>query len=373
MKNKCLVVSANNNLVTFKATLLAVKNNFENNEQKISSIVIIRTIRGENPDNISYYKTLCDEIFPYYENYSEKKIDSNSMYLSMLPIVFRELLTVWNPKDIIVDLTNGTKSYTDFVYLACTLLDIQTIFRVSIDHEYYNNSDNNSNQLKVNMESILSQSQVRKFVNKTYAEYIYYYNEVKEISEWIRNLYGERTSLDFFEQMLKSFEKYAAGDYQDSINTLSTSMENLIGKSLQELQKCFDRTTWDWLNGYGQFSTRRQNNSAQNNRIVSLGSMSRDFGNIMTRANKIISGVSDISTQAYDNAVACRDPNIDKLAPIVAIGHALQAMAMIRNYNAHGSNYSRENGTIHDARFQIDIMLFILHKMAECELLRGDS
>ena len=101
--------------------------------------------------------------------------------------------------------------------------------------------------------------------------------------------------------------------------------------------------------------------------------MSRDFGNIMTRANKIISGVSDRSTQAYDAAVSCRNPNINKLAPIVAVGHALQAMAMIRNYNAHGSTHSRENGTIHDARFQIDIMLFIFHKMAECELLRGDS
>lgn len=370
MERKCLVISANNNLDTFKATIIAAREYFETSSQIISAVLVIRTIEGENTDNALKYKALCDEIFLNYKDYNEKKIDSSDMYLTRLPIVFRELLSSWEPNNIIVDLTNGTKSYTDFIYLACTLLDIRTIFRVSIKPEYYRNPNNNSS-FEVTMECILSQKQVRSFVNKTYAEYIYYYSEVKELAEWIKGLYGEQMSLHFFRQMLNSFEKYAAGDYQDSINTLSTITEGLMTELLQKLQGYFDSTTWDWLNGNGQFSRRQQNNRSLN-AISSLGSMSQSFGNIMTRANKIISRRTDASTQAYDNAVSNRNPNINKLAPIVAVGHALQAMAMTRNYNAHGSIYSIDNGTIHDARFQIDTLLFILHKMAECELLRGE-
>lgn len=369
MKKKCLVIAANNNLITFKATLLAASQNFETEEQKVSSIVIIRTTKGENPISALEFKPLCDQVFPNYEGYLERRIESGDLYLTRLPILFRELLYSWDPEDIIVDLTNGTKSYTDFVYLACTLLGINTIFRVSIAREFYNNPDKTEGYLAVHMESILTQNQVRSFVNKTYAEYIYYYSEVRELSEWIRGLYGEHVSASFFRQMLNSFEKYASGDYQECILGLSTATEGLIDRLLNRLQNSFDSITWDWLNVKGQFSVRQY----QNSNIVSLGSLSRNIGNIMTRANKIITGSTDRATQAYDEAVNnCRNQNIYKLKPIIAAGHSLQAMTVIRNYNAHDSSIDSDNATIHDARFQIDTVLFVLHKMAECELLRGE-
>ena len=308
MTKKCLVISANNNIITFKATLLAVKKYHSINQETISSIIVIRTIDGEDPSNIAHYKAECETVFPEYDNYNEKRIETANQYLSKLPVIFRELLSQWDPGDIIVDLTNGTKSYTDFVYLACTLLDIRTIFRVSINREYYNNPNDSTDYLNLNMESVLSQSQIRSFVNKTYAEYIYYYNEVKELTDWFQSLLGEKLSRYFFEQMLNSFEKYATGEYCDSIINLSTMTEELLKHILDKLKDCFDTKTWEWMNSTGEFAlNNRKTNSG--NKVISLGSLSRDLGNILTRANKIITNTIDVSTQAYDKAIKVRKPS----------------------------------------------------------------
>lgn len=368
MLKKCLVISANNNIKTFKATLLAIKRYYLEKQEYISSIVVIRTTDGENISNISNYKSECDSVFPMYEDYSEKKIESSSLYLTKLPIIFRELLSLWDPKNIVVDLTNGTKSYTDFVYLACTLLDIQSIFRISISREYYNDPNASTDYLCLNMESVLSQDQIRSFVNKTYAEYIYYYSEVKELSDWFKRLLGEHMSVYFFKQMLNSFEKYAVGEYRECIVNLSTMTEELLKHVFAKLEACFDNITWDWLNGKGIFDRSNGNNR---NKMVTLGSLAFDLGTILTRADKIISNNQDKATQAYDEKVSERNGNIYKLAPVVAVGHALQSITLIRNYSAHGSKYSKDNNTIHDARFQIDVILYVFHKMSECELLGG--
>lgn len=220
------------------------------------------------------------------------------------------------------------------------------------------------------MESILPQNELRGFVNKTYAEYIYYYSEVNELAKWIEVFIGEQNSHEFFNQMLNAFEKYSNANYKDCIIDLSTLTEHLIKEVLDALKNQFDQECWDWLTGNDSYKRKHSKNS--NSRSVSgLGTLAHKLGNILTRANKIISNVEDNATRLPEVSTIRQNPNIYKLAPIIAAGHALQSMAMIRNYNTHGSRYSNQNNTLHDARYQIDVVLYIFHKMSECELLGG--
>ncbi len=370
--DKCLIIAANNNILTFKATLIAIRNKWESKESRIKTIVIIRNLSDESKEKIALCKQICEELLPKHEEYIEKRVTSNNEYSVKLPIIFRDILVNFSEKGIVVDLTNGTKTFADFAYLACTLLNIENVFRVKIPKEVYKNQNIEENErLTINKEIVLSREDLRNLVNKTYSEYIFYYKEIEQISEWIPKLCLDFDSNRFIEKMLSIFRKYISNDYEGCIINLSMEMEYILEKALDALSQKFNYNTWNWLIGNDSFQRERNQNNI--NRVQSLGTKAHTLANILNRANKIITQVNDNSTNLPEVDEIRKNVNIKKFAPIIPIGYTLQSMTIIRNFSSHTNKYSLHNRTINDAQYQINAMLYVLKKMKSCELLGGEN
>lgn len=185
--------------------------------------MLIRTLSEEEKKTPTLCKEKCESILPYHDQYEEKRIKTINDYYVDIPILFKDLVDEFSSENIIIDLTNGTKTFTDFAYLACTLLDINNVFRVKINREVYENkSIDTYKQVSINNEIVLSRDDLKSFINKTYSEYIFYYKEVEEIAKWIPKLSSKLDSKKFMELMLNVFEQYVNKNYDGSIIKLST-------------------------------------------------------------------------------------------------------------------------------------------------------
>lgn len=136
------------------------------------------------------WRGLCDTILVGESEYHEYPITNAANLVTVLPAMLRQILVARNATrdSIIVDLTNGTKTWCDFVYLVCTLMQISKIFRVRVPKEAFTlpYSQVDLEMLQVQLEPILNADDLRRLVRSIYSEYIYYLHEVTMLIDWAK-------------------------------------------------------------------------------------------------------------------------------------------------------------------------------------------
>lgn len=352
-----LIIMGNRNVNTFANTLRAVTKQWG-----AKSICATHLIRLKSENEMPDWRGLCDILLEGESEYHEYPITDATNLATTLPNMLSQILMRVSTQDsIIVDLTNGTKTWCDFVYLVCTLMQISKIFRVQVPKEAftlpYNQVD--LEMLRVQLEPILNASDLQRLVRSTYSEYIYYLQETTTFTEWAKA--DTLIRLDFanlYERLLKAFEHYMRENFDACIVSVATILEELLDETLRILGERF-----------GSLWTALINNNLPQN---SLGSKAHTLGQACTRVNHLISGVENGFTQSTEGKALKAREETFAFTPLIPVGMHCQSLAMIRNFSGHGSRYSSALQSEVDARQMLHGVLYILGKIRACTLFRGN-
>lgn len=353
-----LIIMGNRNINTFANTLRAVTKQWGAN-----SVCAVYLIRLKSENEMPDWRGLCDTIFVGEPEYHEYPITDATNLVTVLPAMLHQILVGRDATrdSIIVDLTNGTKTWCDFVYLVCTLMQISKIFRVQVPKEAFTlpYSQVDLEMLQVQLEPILNADDLRRLVRSTYSEYIYYLQEVTMFTDWAKS--DSILCLDFanlYERLLKAFEHYMRGDFNACIVSVATVLEEILDEILRVLKDRFGSLWAALIN----------NNFPQN----SLGSKAHTLGQVCVRINYIVSGIENGFTKsAAGNALKARQETF-AFTPLIPIGMHCQSLGMIRNYSGHGSRYSSALQSEVDARQMLHGILYVIGKIRACTLFRGN-
>ncbi|WP_156525320.1 hypothetical protein [Chloroflexus islandicus] len=352
-----LIIMGNRNVNTFANTLRAVIKQWG-----AKSIYAIHLIRPKSENETPDWRGLCNTLLGGAYEYHEYPITDATNLATTLPSMLSQILAKEKTnKSIIVDLTNGTKTWCNFVYLVCTLMQISNIFRVQVPKEEFMLPYNQVNleAIQVQLEPIPNTSDLQRLIRSTYSEYIYYLQEVTTFIEWAKT--DSLIQLDFaklYERLLKAFEHYMRGDFDACIVSAATILEEILDETLRLLASRFGSLWMALIN----------NNSPQN----SLGSKAHTLGQACTRVNQLISGIQNGFTQSIEGRTLRTLKETFDFAPLISVGMHCQSLAMIRNYSGHGNRYSSALQNEVDARQMLHGVLYILGKIRACTLFRGN-
>jgi hypothetical protein len=356
----CLVIAGNRNVNTFANTLRAITNHWEN--PIVETVHLVR-IESSEKEEMPDWRKLCYTLLPKLSEYYETAVPHVGAYATILPRLFRRLLIEQNisPAFIIVDMTNGTKTWCDFVYLVCTLMQVTNLFRVKVPKEFYSipYEEVDTTLLTVQFEPFLELNDLQRLVRSTYSEYIFYLKEVTEFVSWVRTESSLRLDSEhLYERLLKAFEHYMRSNFDSCIVSVATILEEILDEMFRILAHRFG-SHWMIL---------------INNRLPanSLGSKSHTLGQICIRTNYLISGVENSFTKSTQGQSLKKLKETFELASLIPVGTLCQSLAMIRNYSGHGNPYSSFLQTETDARQMLHGILCVFGKMQICRLFRRD-
>ena len=355
-----LIVAGNRNIDAFANTLRAGTNHWR--DPCTETVHLIRTKTGEDKDMPDWRK-LCYDLLPSLSEYNEVAIPNTTAYATVLPRLLRQLVTDRNiDRDLIlVDMTNGTKTWCDFIYLICTVMSITNIFRVKAPKEVYSIpfKDVDVELLAVQFEPVLGQDALQRIVRSTYSEYVFYLREITEFVDWIRM--GSCIVFDhnqLYERLLRAFEHYMRANHDACIISIATVLEELLDEMFRIMEHRF-RSHWIVL-----INNRRPSSS--------LGSKAHSLGQACTRINYLVSGIENGFTRSQQGQSIKKLKETSEFAPLISVGMFCQSLAMIRNYSGHGNPYSAQLQTETDARQMLHGILYIFGKMRICKLFGRD-
>ncbi|MCL0094451.1 hypothetical protein M1N58_00935 [Dehalococcoidales bacterium] len=355
-----LVIAGNRNINTFANTLRAVTNYWRN--LTLEAVHLVRFGSSEK-EKMPDWRGLCYTLLSKLPEYHEVVIPDITTYATVIPRLFRQLLIEQNiaPDSIIVDMTNGTKTWCDFVYLVCTLMQVTNLFRVKVPKKFLNYpyEEVDVKLLTVQFEPVLKLNDLKWLVRSTYSEYIFYLKEVTEFVNWMRT--ESSLTLDserLYERLLKAFEHYMRSDYDSCILSVATILEEILDEIFRIMGHQFGEL---WM-------------TLINNRLPanSLGSKAHTLGQACIRINYLVAGVENSFTKSTQGKSFKELEKTFEFAPLIPIGNHIQSLAMIRNYSAHGIPYSSFLQTETDARQILHGVLYIFGKMRICRLFRRD-
>lgn len=353
-----LVIAGNRNVNTFANTLRAVANYWKN--PTVEAVYLVR-IEFNKKEEMPDWRKLCYSLLPRLSEYYEVAIPDVTAYATVLPRLFRQLLIERNitHDSVIVDMTNGTKTWCDFVYLVCTFMQVTNLFRVKVPKEVYSRpyKDIDVELLTVQFEPVLKLNDLQRLVRSTYSEYIFYLKEVTEFINWVRTessliLDPER----LYERLLKAFEHYMRANYDSCIVSVATILEEILDEVFRIMEHQF-----------GSYWMVLINNHLPAN---SVGSKAHTLGQACTRTNYLIAGIENSFTKSTQGQSLKKLKETFEFAPLIPVGMLCQSLAMIRNYSGHGNPYSSFLQTETDARQMLHGILYMFGKMRICRLFR---
>jgi len=352
-----LIIASNNRLNTFGNSIRRYSSSFKD----INHIFLLRTTDKESqkPPN---WKSVCENYFPELEAYSEIKIKSAQEYPEKIPMFFnKEIFNAHiDTKNVLIDLTNGTKTWCDMVSLICTLSQINNLYRIKVPKEEFNTpyEDLGIGKIELSKEPVLDGNKIRKYANLTYSEYIFFLNEILTFKKWISesSLINEKQKDEIQVLLMSAFELYVNGNFQSSIVKSGTFLEEFLEQILEKIKQLFPRE-WNILTNNHSYG-------------VTFGSKARALGIICTRTDYIVSGVNNGFTQSSGGSILKNNSDVRKLSPIIPIGTICQSLGYIRNFSSHGSPDKEALRTDLDARQFLLSILYILGKIKQCEILR---
>ena len=353
-----LVIAGNRNVNTFANTLRAVTNYWK--DRTVEAVHLIRIESGKK-EEMPDWRKLCYSLLPGLSEYHEVTIPDVTTYATVLPGLFRQLLIERNvtPGSIIVDMTNGTKTWCDFVYLVCTIMQVTNLFRIKAPKEVYSQPYENVDVevLTVQFEPVLKLNDLQRLVRSTYSEYIFYLKEVTEFVNWVRTKSSLMLNPEhLYERLLKAFEHYMRSNFDSCIISVATILEEILDEVFKIMEHRF-RLHWMVL---------------INNRLPanSIGSKAHTLGQACIRTNYLIAGIENSFTKSAQGQSLKKLKETFEFAPLIPIGTLCQSLAMIRNYSGHGNPYSSFLQTETDARQILHGVLYMFGKMRICRLFR---
>ena len=136
----------------------------------VYSIFLIR-IKSINRKELPDWRSLSFNLLPDLSSYQEIVVSDVNGIATILPQHFRSLLIEQNisQDSIIVDLTNATKTWCDFIYLVCSFMQISNLFRVKAQKEVYDIPYGQVDiaSLNVEMEPILKLDDLQRIARLT--------------------------------------------------------------------------------------------------------------------------------------------------------------------------------------------------------------
>jgi len=353
-----LIIMGNKNINTFANTLRGIEKHWKNSP--IEAVYLFR-IESDTNERILDWRELCYDLLPRLSRYCEIIIPDNATYATAIPRLMRQLFIEQNINQdfVIVDMTNGTKTWCDFVYLVCTLMQVTNLFRIKAPKEVYDLPYEmvDVSSLNVYFEPVLELEDLQKLIRSTYSEYTCYLKELTEFVNWVR--FESSLTLDsgyLYERLLNAFEHYMRLDYSACIVSVATVLEEILDDIFKVMEKRFAQSWMPLIN----------NNPPAN----SLGSKAHTLGQACIRANYVIAGVENNFTKTIEGESLKKLQATFDFAPLIPTGTLCQSLAMIRNYSGHGNPYSSSLQTETDTRQILHGILYLFGKMRICKLFR---
>lgn len=226
---KQLILSGNPNLDTVRGAVYFANQEFEGEIERVHFLDTDTSLRKDGNTIEGERNDLVRKYIPDAQLVSTR-ISFSDMHLS-IPRILSQELKLYERDQIIVDLTNGTKSISSVLYASASLSKISRLFFLNTSPDKRDlppedlESEDYSTKILPALENI---GEIGKY---SYFEIVYYLERVGELSAKF-----EETSLDddYLEQgmvsdLQQAVRSYFRGDYSQCIQKVGQIMEAFSG------------------------------------------------------------------------------------------------------------------------------------------------
>lgn len=348
-----IIIFGNRKENTFGNTLRAIKKEWPNVPER--HLHVFEVVDNATSDPSPNWQHIGRKIFSPYPFYHDVPIEQDAELPKSLAKILNELTINSNvtTANVFVDLTNGTKTWTELVYLTCTLMQIDNLFRVRVNREYFNTPymDVPLNQIEIIKEPTLERGQLKELSRSVFSEYIFFLEEGYRFTEWLDNKSKLKIPVSSLRPDLRSlFVHFIQRNYGDCIVNIGKMLELILAHVITFLADYFRPNIWE------QITNSKKVNIGLGGQAILLSEAGKTFEKCLPNAPH----PPKEPTISYETAI--------QMIPMIPIGHYCVALSKMRNFSAHEGGHNHLLQKEIDARQMIHGLLYILGKLQECKI-----
>lgn len=223
-----LILSGNPNLDSIRSVVYFANEEFEKSIKKVHFLDNEESLRNEEGESIEAERNeFVRECIPDVR-VTSTLISRSNMHLKIPQILSKEL-EVYDRDDIVVDLTNGTKSISSVLYASASLSKIPNLFFLSITPDKRSDPPQSLDDENYDVEDLPALENIGEIGKYSYFEIIYYLERTVELTSEI-----DRTSLtdDYLKrgmeaELQRGVRNYFREEYAQCIQKIGQVMEAL--------------------------------------------------------------------------------------------------------------------------------------------------
>ncbi|MEM8641528.1 MAG: hypothetical protein AAGG51_22335 [Cyanobacteria bacterium P01_G01_bin.54] len=346
-----IIIFGNRKKDTFGNTIRAIKKKWPDVSER--HLHVFEMLDSNTQEELPDWNQIGRDVFsppPFYHNVP---IREHTELPKLLAKVLNDLIARSNitANNLFIDLTNGTKTWSELVYLTCTLMQLHNLFRVKVTSKYFNTpySQVPLEEIDIIEEPTLERYQLKELSRSVFSEYIFFLEEGYKFTEWLDHKSKLKISASSLKKDLRAlFVHFIQGNHTDCIVHSGKVLELILGQIIEFLENFFPSGVWGKI-------TKNTKGRELGKKAEVLSQASREFESCLSK-----------STYSNNNLVSQEDAK--RMIPILPIGYYCKALSRIRNFSAHSGDRNHLLQSEIDARQMIHGILYILGKLQECEV-----
>lgn len=332
-----LILSGNPNLNSIQNVVYLANEYFDQCIEKVHFIDNEHTLRDREGGKIEAERNNFVRECISGVQVTSTQISLSKKHLRIPQILSREL-EIYSRNEIIVDLTNGTKSISSVLYASASLSKIPHLFFLSIDREKRSEPPESLQEDEYTVDTLPALENIGEIGKYSYFEIVYYLERITNLTSEVDNsvLTDEYLIRSMEDELQRAVRSYFREEYANCIQKIGQVMESL---------------SWELANAI---------------RNEAKGSITNSVDTGFSETNTWIrTEFCDKLRGKLDSGEDLKDYE-DRLCDLANVDKILETVRVYRNVSSHGNSILRGG---EEAKLIMSNAMYVLEIVNESSIL----